>query len=141
MFFVPLAKGDAAPFAAGGRAVIMTQIFNRQSEKETRQALRISLPTAELILWSKLKNRQICGRRFRRQFSIGRYVVDFYCPELKLAIEVDGYSHYQPGEQERDETRQRSSNLSGFSFCDFATTKFAGILGEYLKRFIGKQRK
>ena len=64
----------------------MTEIFNRQSEKPTRQLLRNTLPPAELILWSKLKSRQLCGRKFRRQFSVGPYVVDFYCPALKLAI-------------------------------------------------------
>ncbi len=77
----------------------MTEIFNREAERGIRQSLRNTLPAAELMLWSKLKNRQICGRKFRRQFSVGPYVVDFYCPTLKLAIEIDGDSHFQPGEQ------------------------------------------
>ena len=47
----------------------------------------------ELLLWTKLKSRQIGGYRFRRQFGIGRYVADFYCPELRLIIEVDGPQH------------------------------------------------
>ena len=84
----------------------MTEVFNRISEKAVRQSLRKALPAAELILWSKLKSRQVNGWKFRRQFGVGPYVVDFYCPALKLAIEIDGDSHFQPGEHERDEKRQ-----------------------------------
>ena len=85
-------------------------------EKERRQSLRNSLPSAELILWSRLKNRQICAQKFRRQFSVGPYVVDFYCPALKLAIEIDGDSHFQPGEQEKDRTRQQFIESTGVQF-------------------------
>jgi very-short-patch-repair endonuclease len=97
----------------------MTRVFNRQAEKEKRQSLRNSLPPAELILWSRLKNRQICTQKFRRQFSIGPYVVDFYCPALKLAIEIDGDSHFQPGEQEKDRTRQQFIESTGVQFLRF----------------------
>ena len=81
-----------------------------------RQALRQSLPPAELILWSKLRSRQICDQKFRRQFSVGLYVVDFYCPDLKLAIEVDGDSHFQAGEQRRDRKRQAYIESIGIRF-------------------------
>ena len=101
----------------------MTELFNRQSEKQTRRTLRKSLPPAELILWSKLKNRQICGQKFRRQFSIGSYVVDFYCPTLKLAIEIDGDSHFQPGEQEKDRQRQEHIESFGIQFLRFANNE------------------
>ncbi len=90
-----------------------------KSEKERRQSLRNSLPSAELILWSRLKNRQICAQKFRRQFSFGPYVVDFYCPALKLAIEIDGDSHFQPGEQEKDRTRQQFIESTGVQFLRF----------------------
>ena len=48
---------------------------------------------AEVLLWLQLKNRKMLGQRFLRQYGIDAYVVDFYCPKLKLAIEVDGESH------------------------------------------------
>ncbi len=48
---------------------------------------------AEIVLWSKLKGKQLNGLKFRRQYSINNYVVDFYCPELRLAIEIDGGVH------------------------------------------------
>lgn len=62
--------------------------------KKRRQGLRKSAPPAEVILWQYLKGRQLDGRKFRRQFSLGGYVVDFYCPELRLVIEVDGPLHF-----------------------------------------------
>ena len=113
-----------SPFPRGtprfcGRGCVVTEVFNRQSEKPTRQLLRNTLPAAELILWSKLKSRQVCGRKFRRQFSVSPYVVDFYCPALKLAIEIDGDSHFQPGEQEKDRQRQEHIESFGIQFLRF----------------------
>jgi len=52
------------------------------------------MPPAEIILWSRLKGRQLEGYKFRRQYSVEHFVIDFYCPELKLAVEIDGDSHY-----------------------------------------------
>ena len=84
----------------------MTKIFNKSSEKLKRQSLRNAMPRAEQLLWKKLRRRQVLGYRFRRQYSVEGYVIDFYCPELKLAIEVDGDSHFQKGSQEKDYQRQ-----------------------------------
>ena len=72
----------------------MTQSFNQRERKPTRQQLRSNMPPAEVILWSKLKGRQMLGCKFRRQFGIESYTVDFYSAELKLAIELDGETHY-----------------------------------------------
>jgi very-short-patch-repair endonuclease len=77
------------------------------------------MPPAELILWSKLKKRQLHTQKFRRQFSVGPYVVDFYCPALKLAVEIDGDSHFQPGEQVRDGQRQEYIESFGIQFLRF----------------------
>jgi very-short-patch-repair endonuclease len=71
----------------------MTRIFNRASEKEKRRALRKNMTKAEVLLWIQLKNRKLLGQRVLRQYSVGPYVVDFYIPKLKLAIEVDGATH------------------------------------------------
>ena len=72
----------------------MTQIFNKKTETIKRKLLRNNAPLPEIMLWSRLKSKQLGGYKFRRQFSIGRYVVDFYCPILKLALEIDGDSHF-----------------------------------------------
>lgn len=74
---------------------------------------------AELILWSKLKGRQFHGFKFRRQQGIGPFIVDFYCPELKLAIEIDGDTHFEPGAEERDRTREKKIERHGVQFLRF----------------------
>ncbi|MBI3005488.1 MAG: endonuclease domain-containing protein [Ignavibacteriales bacterium] len=71
----------------------MTQVFNKTKHKNLRRMLRKSMPKAEIILWSNLRRKQLLDQRFRRQYGIGSYVIDFYCPKLKLAIEVDGDTH------------------------------------------------
>src|SRR4249919_1500154 len=63
--------------------------------KARRRELRNAPTPAEVALWKSLQRRQFLGKKFRRQHSIGRYVVDFFCPECNLAIELDGKPHYQ----------------------------------------------
>ena len=84
----------------------ITDFFNRESEKHKRQSLRGTMSTAEVILWSRLKGRQLLGCKFRRQYSVGAYVIDFYSVEAKLAIELDGDSHFRPGAREYDQKRR-----------------------------------
>ena len=72
------------------------------------QNLRNNSTLAESVLWKHLKNKQAQGFRFRRQTVFGKYIVDFYCPRLKLVIEIDGSSHNDKYEydRERDEYLQ-----------------------------------
>ncbi len=72
----------------------MKRSFNRKEKEVQRKELRSNGTKYEATLWLILKNRQIDGVRFRRQFSVGEYILDFYCPELKLGIELDGQGHY-----------------------------------------------
>ena len=97
----------------------MTQYFNRASEKEKRRFLRNNMPKAETVIWSKLKGRQLLGYKFRRQYSVDRYVVDFYCPELKLAVEIDGDGHFQNGAKNNDRRRQAFIESFGIQFLRF----------------------
>lgn len=71
----------------------MTDRMNRAEWLERRRELRQALTPAEAVLWRLLKGRQLEGLKFRRQHSVGPYILDFYCPALKLAIELDGASH------------------------------------------------
>jgi very-short-patch-repair endonuclease len=84
----------------------MTKIYNKTCEKNKRRTLRNNIPKAELVLWTKLRSKGLDGHKFRRQYSVGKYVVDFYCPKLKLAVEVDGDSHFSEGAKEGDKERQ-----------------------------------
>lgn len=83
----------------------MPKIFNRREFKRLRRRLRNEGTPAEAVLWNYLKGRRFLGYKFRRQQSIGRYIVDFYCPTLKLVVEVDGDTHYEADYAEKDKRR------------------------------------
>ncbi len=72
----------------------MPDIHNKGVLKTNRKALRSNATSAEAVLWQYLKNKQLEGRKFRRQHSISTYIVDFYCSAELLAIELDGAHHY-----------------------------------------------
>ena len=73
--------------------------------KPFRRKLRKRMTPAEVALWIMIKNKQLVGERFRRQFSIGHYILDFYCPTCKLCIELDGAGHFTEKGQEYDNKR------------------------------------
>ena len=73
--------------------------------KSRRRALRNNPTPAESSLWKCLQHRKLLGQKFRRQYSIGRYVVDFFCVECSLAIELDGALHDDVMGQEYDAER------------------------------------
>jgi very-short-patch-repair endonuclease len=77
------------------------------------------MPKPEVILWSKLRGRQIGNAKFRRQYSVGPFILDFYCPELKLAIELDGESHFHGHAPAYDATRQRYIEKFGIGVLRF----------------------
>ena len=74
------------------------------------------------MLWSKLRGKNVKGYKFRRQYSIGAYIVDFYCAEMKLAVELDGESHFIEGSEERDRKRQAFIESAGICFLRFTNT-------------------
>jgi very-short-patch-repair endonuclease len=80
------------------------------------------MPKSEVLLWTILKNKQMHGERFLRQYSVDQYILDFYCPRLKLAIEVDGDSHYNQSAQEYDKERQNYIETFGIHFLRFTNT-------------------
>jgi len=83
------------------------KIFINPALKNKPQQLRNQMPKAEIVLWNHLRNCQLKGYKFRRQYRIGKYVVDFYCPKLNLAVEVDGDSHFNPQSEKNDQFRQK----------------------------------
>ncbi len=74
----------------------MPQIFNISEYTPIRKRLRSTMTPQEIRLWVRLKGHGLLGHKFRRQHGIGQYVIDFYCDELKLAVELDGGQHYHP---------------------------------------------
>ena len=97
----------------------MTQFFNKSTEKAKRRRLRSDSPTAETTIWTSLRRKNIVGYRFRRQYSVGPYVIDFYCPALKLAVEIDGDSHFIGDAVEDDKQRQAFIESFGIRFLRF----------------------
>jgi very-short-patch-repair endonuclease len=67
--------------------------------------LRKDLTSAEALLWTHLQKSKLASKKFRRQHSIGRYIVDFYCPECRLAIELDGQVHFHSTRSDYDVAR------------------------------------
>jgi very-short-patch-repair endonuclease len=84
-------------------------LHNRSELLTTRRKLRNAMTPAEARLWTYLQKGQLAGRKFRRQHSVGRYVLDFYCSAEKLCVELDGEAHAGPIAAEYD--AQRSAFL------------------------------
>jgi len=82
--------------------------------------LRKNQTDAEKKLWSIVRNRQLCGVKFRRQFPVGRYIVDFYCPEYSIGIEADGGQHYEEKGRKRDQLRTQELNKLGVEIIRFS---------------------
>src|SRR5215470_8188783 len=86
-------------------------ISNVPEMEEVRLKLRNDPTREEGLLWKKLRRRQVEGKKFRRQYSIRRYAVDFFCVECDLAVELDGAPHFEPSLQEYE--AQRTAFLRG----------------------------
>ena len=97
----------------------MTKLFNKISEKLKRRELRSKMTKAEAIVWQKLRCKQLENCKFRNQYSVDRFVLDFYSPEIKLAIEIDGESHFQEGVAQYDQERQIFIESAGIKFLRF----------------------
>jgi very-short-patch-repair endonuclease len=83
----------------------MSSIHNRKELKDVRNALRRHATSTEAVLWSCLSGSKLEGRKFRRQHSVGPFVLDFYCPSERLCIEIDGSSHDDPTSSMNDQGR------------------------------------
>ena len=79
--------------------------------------LRERMTQAELLMWDKLKNKQYKGYKFRRQHPLHKFIVDFYCHELKLIIEIDGKYHDLEEQKNKDLNRTELLRFQGFDVC------------------------
>jgi len=118
----------------------MARIYSNLTPlKPVRRSLRSALTSAEIRLWQALKNSQLAGRKFRRQHSIGPYVLDFFCPAESLAVELDGSTHDTAAANERDERRDAFLASVGIDVLRFENRNvmenLEGVLSEISKRF------
>ena len=86
--------------------------------RERRRELRNNATPEEKLLWEYLRKEKL-GVKFRRQHSIGFYVVDFYCPKMKLVVELDGKYHEEENNVEYDKIRTEFFNKFGIKVIRF----------------------
>ena len=82
-------------------------MLNPKKTKKQRQYLRNNMTKWEVMLWNDLKGKKMFGFKVRRQYGLDQYIIDFYCPELKLAIELDGDVHYYSDKIEADKRKNQ----------------------------------
>ncbi len=110
-----------------------TKLNNLTYLKDTRNRLRKNMTEAELVLWEVLKDKKLCGRKFRRQHSIGHYVADFYCPSEKLIIELDGQLHFIPEGIAKDSERDNHLAMMNIRVLRFENKEVLNDLTNVLK--------
>jgi very-short-patch-repair endonuclease len=118
-------------------------LFNRKGLKSFRSSLRNRSTSAEAALWNILKSRNLDGRKFRRQYSIDNYIVDFCCPSEKLIIELDGAPHGEYHRIQKDEKRDKYIESLGFTVIRFENRvvfQEPEFLKNEIRKFINKER-
>lgn len=112
----------------------MPRLYHLNKYTPLRKSLRNNATHTEQLLWECLRQRRFHGLKWRRQEGIGRYVVDFYCPEKRLAIEVDGSHHAIPEQQAYDQERERFLNACYINVIRFTNEEvicdIRGLLGK-----------
>ena len=91
----------------------------KRSNIDKSRLLRKHQTDAERQLWSLLRNRQVSDAKFRRQFPVSGYILDFYSPEYKLAIEADGGQHYRETGLSKDAMRTQALAKAGITVIRF----------------------
>ena len=98
--------------------------------------LRVNQTDCEHLLWQKIRSRQIANLKFRRQFPCPPYVLDFYCAELKLAIELDGGQHYETPGVIHDQRRTRYLHQKGIEVVRFTNLEVMQQMDDVLEQII-----
>jgi very-short-patch-repair endonuclease len=115
------------------------QINNLKYLKPYRKELRSKLTAAEATLWTLLKSKQLEGRKFRRQHSVGNYILDFYCPFERLCVELDGAHHFTEEGMKYDEERTAYLNSVSIHVVRFENKLVfddpQGVLDEIKRNF------
>ncbi len=112
--YEPLSPPPILGGAGGGKVIrIKAMLHNRPVLTSRRKELRNNSTPAERLLWSMLQHSNLGGYKFRRQHSVGSYILDFYCPSKRLAIELDGDSHFTDAAIESD--RERTAYLNALN--------------------------
>jgi very-short-patch-repair endonuclease len=109
---------------------MVTRAIRRAAAKK----LRANTTPHERILWRALKELPVDGTHFRRQAPIGPYVVDFFCPAIRLILELDGGHHNEDTTAERDSERQAWLEQQGYKIIRFWNSDVTGDLNAVMER-------
>ena len=117
----------------------MTRTLKGNSENLPRKrGLRSEMTRAENSLWLRLRARQFYSLKFRRQHGIGPYIVDFYCPEKAVVIEVDGDIHAATDQEFKDRQRERDIQSLGIQVIrytnDQVLSNLEGVMEDLAKQ-------
>ncbi len=94
-------------------------IYYNQKLKSNARRLRNNSTNAEILLWARLRRKQLLNIQFYRQKPIGNYIADFYAPLAKLVIEVDGGQHFEEDHQQKDKERDLFIEKQGLKVLRF----------------------
>ena len=92
---------------------------NPRNTKTLRQQYRREMTSAEELLWDRVRGKKLQGLRFKRQYGLGPYILDFYVPQVKLCIEVDGGIHNLKEVKEKDKNRDAFMKENGIKVVRF----------------------
>ena len=109
-------------------------LFYNLKLKKFSQDLRKNMTDAEKMVWSRIRRRQLKGLQIYRQRIIGNYIVDFYCPESKLVIEIDGGQHFTNEVIQEDMTRDRYLSKEGINVLRFSDREVFENLNGVIER-------
>lgn len=110
-------------------------MYNDQKQRERRRELRKNKTEAEKILWQELRGRKLGNLKFYRQYSVGPYILDFFCPQVRLAIELDGSPHQEAIEYDKErEFFLKDKNIQTVRFWNSEVLKnIEGVLSTVKK--------
>jgi very-short-patch-repair endonuclease len=111
---LPLAQGEGKRVSEN-----MRYLFNDPALKHRRRDLRRNQTDAEKTFWAHVRNRRFHGLKFVRQYSAGPYILDFYCPDMNLAVELDGGQHNESKGKKYDAARTEYLRAHGIDVLRF----------------------
>jgi very-short-patch-repair endonuclease len=109
-------------------------LYYNRNLKDNARELRRNMTNAEILLWSRIRRKQLKGYQFYRQKIIGNCIVDFYCPKTKLVIELDGSQHYEDEGMKRDKKRDAYLKNIGLKVLRFSDRDVFKNLNGVLER-------
>ena len=117
--------------------------MDRKTDASRARELRRRATQAEIILWHELRGRRLQGFKFRRQHRVGPYILDFYCSQVRLAIELDGAGHAEPDQKAYDQERTRELESRGICLVRFwnrdVVNRRQEVLAEVAKSLASRQ--